>query len=88
MVPTWVPGGVFWVYLTGIAIIATTVSFIIKKKVELAGQLLALLLLTFVLTIHIPGMIGGNMMAMSSILKDTSMAGGALLIAHFFKDSE
>ena len=88
MVPSFIPGGVLWVYLTGMALLAATVSFVIKKKVELAGQLLAALLIIFVLTIHLPGLIGCNMMAMSGILKDTSLAGGALLLAHLFKDGE
>ena len=34
MVP--VPGGVFWIYLTGIALLAAAVSIIIKKKAALA----------------------------------------------------
>lgn len=84
MVPQWVPGGVLWVYLIGLALLAATVSFVIKVKVELAGQLLALLLLIFIFTIYLPDLLSGNMMAMGSILKETSLAGGALLMAHFF----
>ncbi len=32
MVPSWIPGGVFWVYLTGLALMAAAVSIIIQKK--------------------------------------------------------
>ena len=88
MVPSWVPGGVFWVYLTGLALIAAAVSLIIKKKVFLAAELLALLLIVFVLTIHLPALLGGDMMAMANLLKDMSLAGGALLIAGLFKGTE
>ncbi len=88
MVPSWVPGGIFWVYVTGIALIAATISIISKKQIYLASVLLAGLLLIFVLTIHIPGLMGGNQMAMSGLLKDMSLAGGALLIAGLFKDNE
>ena len=81
MVPSFVPGGVFWVYLTGLTLIAAAVSFVIQKHTYLAGLLTAALMLVFVFTIHLPGVIGGNMMAMGSLLKDLGLAGGALLLA-------
>ena len=87
MVPTWVPGGIFWVYVTGLALIAATVSLIIIKHIYLASVLLAVLLFVFVLTIHLPAVMGGDQMAMGSLLKDMSLAGGALLIAGLFKDN-
>lgn len=88
MVPGFIPGGVFWIYLTGIAFIAASICFIIEKKVHLAAQLLAILLLIFVLTIHLPAVIGGDQSAMTQLLKDTAMAGGALLLAgHYPEES-
>ncbi|NQV29599.1 MAG: DoxX family protein [Candidatus Marinimicrobia bacterium] len=86
LVPSFIPGGVFWVYVTGIALLAATVSLVIKKHIYLSGLLLAALLIIFVLTIHLPSVIGGNMMSMSSLLKDTSLAGGALLLAHMYRE--
>lgn len=89
MVPSWVPGGVFWVYLTGLALVAAAVSLITKKQIYLASLLLAVLLIVFVLTVHLPGMMVENpmmkQMAMGSLMKDMSMAGAALLIAGLFK---
>lgn len=81
MVPSFLPGGVFWVYLTGVALLAAPVSFLINKHAVLAAQLLAVLMLIFVISVHLPSVIGGNMMAMTSVLKDLSLAGGALLLA-------
>lgn len=86
MVPAWVPGGVFWVYVTGMALLAAAISIISKKQIYLASVLLAVLLGVFVMTIHLPAVLGGDQMAMSSIMKDMSLAGGALLIAGLFKD--
>lgn len=86
MVPGFFPGGVFWVYLTGIAFITASISFIIEKRVHLAGQLLAILLLIFVLTIHLPAVIGGDQSAMSQLLKDAALAGGALLLAGHYPE--
>lgn len=87
MVPSWVPGGVFWVYVTGIALVAAAISIILKKQIYLASVLLAVLMGVFVMTIHLPALLGGDLMAMSGMLKDMSLAGGALLIAGLFKDN-
>ena len=82
MVPSFIPGGVFWVYLTGLALILAAVSILIQKQARLACLLLALMLIIFVLTIHLPGLGGENaQMAMPMLLKDTALAGGALAFA-------
>lgn len=86
MVPSWVPGGIFWVYLTGVAMLAAGICIIINKKASLATLLLAVLLLLFVLTIHLPAVIGGDQQAMTSLLKDTALAGAALFMSAYFKD--
>jgi uncharacterized membrane protein YphA (DoxX/SURF4 family) len=91
MVPSWIPGGVFWVYLTGLAHIAATVSIITQKKAKLASLLLAAMLGVFILTIHLPGIVGaademGRMMSMSGFLKDVALAGGALAFAGLAKE--
>ncbi len=86
MVPSFVPGGVFWVYVTGLALMAAAVSFVIEKHTYLAALLTAVLMLVFVLTIHLPAVIGGNMMSMGSLLKDFGLGGGALLLASFYQE--
>ena len=86
-VPSFVPGGVFWVYLTGVALIAATVSFVIQKYTRLAALLTAALMLVFFLSVHLPNLIGGNMIAMSGLFKDIGLAGGALLLASNYEDN-
>jgi uncharacterized membrane protein YphA (DoxX/SURF4 family) len=86
MVPGFVPGAVFWVYFTGVAMIAAGVSFVINRYAKLAGLLLAVLLLIYVVTIHVPGVIDGSQQAMSSLLKDVALTGGALLVSGISKD--
>ncbi len=85
-VPSFIPGGIFWVYLTGIALIAAAVSFIIGKQTRLAGLLLAAFLLLVVLTVHLPAVMRSSGEAVVSIsllnlVKDTGLAGAALIIA-------
>lgn len=91
MVP--VPGGVFWVYVTGAALIAAAVAIVIGSYAVLATRLLALLLLTFAVTIHLMGVVNAaDAMAMqasmSSMLKDTALAGGALVLSGVFARAE
>jgi putative oxidoreductase len=80
-VPAFVPGGGVWVYITGAALIASGIAIIINKQTRLAGILLAILLLSFALTIHLPKLINGFSSAVGQIMKDIGLAAGALLIA-------
>jgi len=80
MVPAFVPGGILWVYITGVALILAAVAIIINRLSSLASLLLGILLLSFALTIHLPLVMGGDMNAMSSLLKDTALAGAAFFI--------
>lgn len=85
MVP--VPGGAFWVYLTGLAMLLACAAILIGKKARLAGILLGVLLLVYVLSIHLPAVIGGEMQpSMSNLLKDLALAGGAWFIAGSTKE--
>ncbi|MGE0566428.1 MAG: DoxX family protein [Bacteroidia bacterium] len=86
MVP--LPGGVFWVYLTGLGLVAAAISIFIQKYTKIACLLLAVMLMMFVLTIHLPGVISGDpakmQMAMPNMLKDMALAGAALLLAGIY----
>ncbi len=82
------PGNIFWVYLTGAALVAAAVSIIIGKQTRLALLLLALMLVIFVVALHIPSLVSGDQDAMSSLLKDAALAGAALLYANQFGSTE
>jgi uncharacterized membrane protein len=85
-VPEFLPGGIIWVYIVGVAFILTAISFIANRQVKLAAWLLAILLFSFVLAIHLPnymnaGDVDMKQQALISILKDSAMAAFALHIA-------
>ena len=80
-----IPGGVFWVYLTGLALLAAAVSILTNIKAKLALQLLGVMLLVFALGIHLPDVLGGHDMSMPSLLKDTSLAGAAFWLSGIMK---
>ena len=88
MVPCFFPLKIYWVYLTGVALIAASLSIITKIHAKLAALLLALMLAVFIVTIHIPGLFNQQTMQMSmiSLLKDLSLAAAALLIAGMVKE--
>jgi uncharacterized membrane protein YphA (DoxX/SURF4 family) len=84
MVPSFIPGGVFWVYLTGLGLLAAPIAILTGKQAHLACLLLGAMLLIFALTIHLPAVMGGDMNAMPNFLKDVALAGGAFTYAGIF----
>ncbi|MEI7982183.1 MAG: DoxX family protein [Bacteroidota bacterium] len=88
IVSSFIPGGGFTVIMTGIALIAACVSIIAKKFIRISCLLLALLLLIFICTIHIPGLFDQSTatMALIELLKDTALMGGSVMIAGIYKE--
>jgi uncharacterized membrane protein len=85
-VPAFVPGGIYWVYFVGIAFMLTAISFLTNRMVKVAGYLLAVLLVIFILSIHLPNYLHAGekemrQMALVNLLKDTAIVGFALHIA-------
>lgn len=85
-VPTYLPGGIIWVYFVGVAFILAALSFITNRLVAIAGYLLAILLLIFVVLVHWPNYSEAGdpemkQLAFVNLLKDTALAGFALYIA-------
>jgi uncharacterized membrane protein YkgB len=85
-IPSFLPGGIIWAYLVGVAFILVGISFITNKMVKVSGYLLAVMLLIFIVTIHIPNCLHAGEKEMRSfafinVLKDTVIAGFAMHIA-------
>jgi len=85
-VPAFLPGGKFWVYLTGVAFILAALSLFTNIWVRTAAYLLALLLFIIVFTIHLPNYVetadkAYQQMALTNLLKDAALAAFALYIA-------
>ncbi|MEN9511426.1 MAG: hypothetical protein RLZZ370_1245 [Bacteroidota bacterium] len=81
MVPSWLPGGVLWIYITGLAQIAGGLAIILDKMMPLASNLLAVLMLVYVILIQYPMLSheATRQIGMAGVLKDLGLAGGALL---------
>ncbi|NOQ27061.1 MAG: DoxX family protein [Bacteroidales bacterium] len=90
MLNSFIPGTSFTIILTGIALIAASISIIFKKYIKLSCILLAFLLFIFIVTIHIPQLFDPEkkLLAFMSLLKDVTIMGGALMIAGIYQKGE
>lgn len=81
IVPDYMPGGVVWVYLTGVCLILAAIAIVLNNRLTRpACYLLALLLLVFVFTLHIKPALDGNP---NNLLKDIAIAMGAIIIGDY-----
>jgi putative oxidoreductase len=85
-IPSFLPYHIFWVYLTGAALIAAAISFLTGKQTKLAGLFLFAYLIIIVLTIHMPAVMRSEgspivSIALTNLVKDTGLAAAALMIA-------
>ena len=85
---SFIPKTGFIMVLTGILLIAASISIITKKLVKLSTLLLAFLLFIFIITIHIPHLINGfdTTATLIALLKDISLMGGSLMIAGIYSE--
>lgn len=84
-VPPFLPGGIIWVYIVGAAFILAAIAFILNKMAQLAAYALAILLLIFVITVHLPtysdaGSMEMKNLALTNLLKDAALAAFAMHI--------
>ena len=81
-IPSFLPGGIFWIYLTGAGLISAAISLYIQKLTKEAMIGVSIFLVITIAMIQIPGM--GNpdpmmqQMAMSGLFKDIGLLGGGL----------
>jgi uncharacterized membrane protein YphA (DoxX/SURF4 family) len=78
-VPSWLPLPAFWVYFVGVCLFAFAIAASLGKFDKLASLLLAILMLVFVLTIHIPKAISGDFVGVIGATRDICMAGASII---------
>ncbi|MDR3652125.1 MAG: hypothetical protein P4L34_04055 [Paludibacter sp.] len=82
MMSSFIPGGAYTILLTGLLLIIASVSIMLNKNIKIVSFGLAGLLFLFIVTIHIPGLFTSDwQIALIELLKDTSLMGGAIMIA-------
>jgi uncharacterized membrane protein len=87
---SFVPLGAYTIILTGIMLIAASISIITKKFVRFSTIMLAILLFIFIVTIHIPHLFtdADKTITIIALLKDISLLGGSLMIAGIYSEEE
>ena len=80
IVPDYMPGGIVWMYITGICMILAAIAIVLNNKLtRIACYLLALMIIIFVCMLHIKPALDGNP---GNLLKDTAIAMGAIIIGN------
>jgi uncharacterized membrane protein YphA (DoxX/SURF4 family) len=90
MLTSFVPLGAYTIILTGIMLIAVSISIITKILVKFSTLMLAFLLFIFIITIHIPHLITevDKTITIIALLKDISLMGGSLMISGIYAEEE
>lgn len=86
MLTSFIPLGAYTIILTGLIMIAVSISIITRKFIRLSTLILAGLLLVFILAIHIPHLLADGSdktPILIALLKDISLMGGSLMIAGY-----
>jgi uncharacterized membrane protein len=88
LVPSWIPGHLFWAYGLGIAFIAATLSIIANIKARLAATLLGVMFFTWVFILHFPRVASAlhNGNEWTSLFVALAMSGGAWIVAATVRD--
>lgn len=90
MLTSFIPLGAYTIIITGIVMIATSISIITKKYIVQSTLILASLLFLFIVTIHIPHLLNDKETTSTiiALLKDISLMGGSLMIAGIYTEDK
>jgi hypothetical protein len=81
-IPSWIPGRLFLAYFVAVCLYAAAVSFVVRRHVWLAANLLALMFLMFVVLMHVPNAVrAGDRITWTVAVRDFSFGAGALALA-------
>jgi uncharacterized membrane protein len=83
LVPTWIPGSRFWVYFTGLALIAGGAGLLLPKTHRLAATLVGLMLLLWVVLLHVPRALADlhNAGETSGVFEALALSGAAFVVS-------
>lgn len=83
LVPAWIPGPLFWVYFTGIALVAGGVGMLVPNTARLAALMAGLMIFLWVLLLHIPRALADLHVPaeMSGVFEALAMSGIAFILA-------
>ncbi|HLX67318.1 MAG TPA: hypothetical protein VKR41_09995, partial [Puia sp.] len=86
LVPSWIPGDLFWTYFAAVALIGAGIAIIFQVKMKLVATLLGIMVFIWFLILHIPRAVvapvtdKGN--ELSSVFESLGVSGIAFVIAY------
>jgi uncharacterized membrane protein len=83
LVPSWIPGQMFWTYFTSVALISGGAGILFRPTARLAATLSAVMIFLWVLLLHIPRAFAGPNHAneTAGIFEALAISGVALMVA-------
>jgi uncharacterized membrane protein YphA (DoxX/SURF4 family) len=83
LVPAWIPGARFWVYFTGIALIAGGVGLLLPKTQRWAATMVGIMILLWVVLLHVPRALADLHDAgeTSGVFEALALSGAAFILA-------
>lgn len=83
LVPSWIPGHLFWAYSVGVAFVAAALSIATQTKSGLAATWLGIMFLLWVIVLHLPRVAAAphNGNEWTSLFVALAMSGGAFMLA-------
>jgi uncharacterized membrane protein len=87
LIPHWIPGHLFWVYLTGSGFIAAALSILARVYARLGATMLGAMFLFWALFLHAPRVAAAirNGDEWSSAFVALTLSGGSLVVAESFR---
>jgi len=89
LVPSWIPGDLFWTYFAAVALIGAGVAIIFRIKVKLVATLLGIMVFIWFLILHIPRAAVAQASDMgnelSSVFESLGVSGIAFVIADGYR---
>jgi uncharacterized membrane protein len=83
LVPPWIPEARFWVYFTGVALIAGGVGILLPKTQRLAAMMSGIMIFLWVILLHIPRAVADlhNAGETSGVFEALALSGVAFILA-------
>ena len=82
LVPTYMPGRLFWIYFVGVALIIASLSIATRIQVRWSGLLFGIMMFLFVAMIHFPGAVkSGDRNLWTIVVREMSFGGGGWVLA-------
>lgn len=84
LVPSWIPGAMFWTYFAGVALVAAGIGVVVPRTARLAGLLSGAMIFVWLIVLHIPRAIAPATRSANettAVFEALAMSGIAFLIA-------